>query len=48
MELIKYVHTDPITDFHILIIPETTFKVRAFKFGTVEALNKLINISPRF
>ena len=47
-QLIKYVHTDPITVFHILIIPEAIFQVRAFKFATVGALNRLINTSPGF
>ena len=48
LQLIKYVHTDPITVFHILIIPEAIFQVRAFKFATVGALNRLINTSPGF
>ena len=38
-----YVRIDPITDFCIYIIPGAVFQARPFKFGTVEALNKLIN-----
>ena len=48
LQLIKYVHTDPITYFSILVIPEAIFEVRAFKFGTVGALNRLININSGF
>ena len=39
---------DPITDFCIKVIPEADFQTRALKFGTAEALNKLINISAGF
>ena len=46
-QLIKYVHIDPITDFCILVIPEAIFPARAFKFGSVGALNTLIKINPR-
>ena len=45
---IKYAHIDPITDFCILIIPEAVFQARAVKFGSVEALNTLINKNPGF
>ena len=38
-------HTDQITGFRILVIPGAIFQVRAFKFGTVGALNRLININ---
>ena len=44
MQLVKHVHTDPITDFRILVIPEAIFQVRAFKYGTVGALNRINNI----
>ena len=44
----SYVHTDPITDFRILVILEAIFQVWAFKFGTIGALNRLINRSPGF
>ena len=47
-QLIEYAHTDPITDLRILVIPVAIFQVRAFKFGTVGALNTLININPGF
>ena len=47
-QLIRYVHIDLITDFCILVIPEAIFQARAFKFGSVRAINKLININPRF
>ena len=47
MQLI-YVHADSITDFWILVISEAIFRGRAFKFGTVGVLNKLINISQDF
>ena len=40
-QLIKYAHIDPITDFCILVIPETIFQTSAFKFGSVGALNML-------
>ena len=37
-----------LVDFRILVISEANFQVRAFKFGTVGALNRLINISVGF
>ena len=48
LQLIRYVHTDPITDFRIFGDPGAIFQVKAFKFGTIGALNRLINISPGF
>ena len=48
MQLIKYAHTDPITCFRILVIPEAIFQVKAFKFGTVETLNRLTDLNPGF
>ena len=41
----KYVHTDTITDFRILVIPQAISEVRAFKLdtGAPKALNKLID-----
>ena len=47
-QLIKYAHMDPITDFCILVIPEAIFQARSFKFGSVGALDTLINIQPGF
>ena len=41
-------HTDPITNFCILVIPEAIFQVRAFIFGTFGALNRLINLISGF
>ena len=43
-----YAHTDPITDFLILVIPVAIFQVAAFKFCTFGTLNWPINISPGF
>ena len=48
MGLINYAHTDPITGFRILVIPEAIFQVRALKFGAVGALNRLTNINSGF
>ena len=47
-QLIKYVHIDPVTDFCILVIPETIFQAREFKVASVGALNILNNINPKF
>ena len=38
--------THPVTDFHILVLREAIFQVRAFRFGTVGALNRPISMSP--
>ena len=38
--------TDPVTDFRILVLREAIFQVRAFRFGTVGALNRPISMSP--
>ena len=35
------VHTDPISDFCNLVISEAIIQGRAFKFGTVGAVNRL-------
>ena len=48
LQLIKHAHTDPITNFLILVIPEAIFQGRAFTFDMVGALDRLINISPGF
>ena len=34
-QLIKYAHICPITDFHIMVIPEAIFQAGAVKFGSV-------------
>ena len=47
-QLIKYVHNYLITDFRILAIPEAIFQTKAVKFGSVGALNTLINMSSGF
>ena len=47
-QLIKYAHINLITDIFILVISETIFQIRAFKFVSVGALNTLINMNPRF
>ena len=41
-------HINPITDFYIWVIPEAILQARVFKFGTVGALNTLINKVPGF
>ena len=43
-QLIRYAYDDLITHFHILSKLETFYQSRAFKFGTVKALNKPINV----
>ena len=47
-QLIKYAHINLITDIFVLVISETIFQVRAFKLGSVGAINTLINMNPRF
>ena len=47
-QLIKYAHINLITDIFILVISETIFQVRAFKFGSFGVLNTTININPPF
>ena len=47
-QLIKYAHINLITDIFVLVISGTIFQVRAFKLGSVGAINTLINMNPRF
>ena len=47
-QLIKYAHINLITDIFVLVISKTIFQVRAFKLGSVGAINTLINMNPRF
>ena len=47
-QFIKYAHINLITDIFILVISETIFQVRAFKFGSLGALKTLINMNPGF
>ena len=46
--LVEYVHTYPIIDFCIMLIPKASFQAEAIEFGSVRGLDKLINICSGF
>ena len=44
LHLMKYALNDPITYVHILGIPVSVVQVKTFKFGTIGALDILIDV----
>ena len=46
LQLTKYAHIDPVTDFLILAFLWPFFLVISFSYGAIGALNTLIDISP--
>ena len=48
LQLIKYACDDPVTDFHILNIPEAVHQDKPVRFGLAVALNALSNLKSYF